>query len=93
MDPGVIFLKLSVMTRKEKLSAADAIMLEAKKKAKALMAKHHPDRGGDAEAFKSVSASVDMIEKHTMSFKIGIQKKIDEAAEKAANSVHIEIEK
>lgn len=78
-DPEAVFRRLAGLPRGERVSAARADLAEARKLAKALMAAHHPDRGGDADKFRMVNSAMISIESHTEDF----ARKVREADEEA----------
>lgn len=50
---------------KERIDATDRAFQNAKKIARKLMGKHHPDRGGDQHKFLEVQKAIESIEYHT----------------------------
>ena len=78
-DPEDVFRRLSALPRGERVDAARADLAEARRAAKALMAAHHPDRGGDPEKFRRVNSALISLEAHTEDF----ARKVKEADEEA----------
>ncbi len=64
-DPEAVF---AAIPRAERAAAAAEDLVEARKLAKALMALHHPDRGGDPEKFRMVGRALASIEEHVDGF-------------------------
>ena len=85
------FKKMMALSRTQQMEMAQSFMEEAKFRAKKLMAKHHPDRGGDQEKFIRVTNSMDTIEAETKHFLSAIKAKIEADAERRANQVLISI--
>jgi hypothetical protein len=89
INPTDYFMKLSFLTRKERIVASTSMLAEAKKRAKHLMAKHHPDKGGDIEQFKIVNSSIMTIEKETERFVTKMTKIIADAEEREQSKIRI----
>ena len=93
-DARDVLRDLSSKPRKERVALARTMLDEAKKMAKKLMAKHHPDRGGDSKMFVRVQNAIASLEEHTNEFELRMQEAILRAEEKAlkSNRVLIKIE-
>lgn len=73
-----ILAEAKELRRDQRIPFLDERFVEAKKAAKGLMAKHHPDRGGDPSEFKRVQEALRVVEEHTE----GFRKKFAEAQAK-----------
>lgn len=82
IPPSSYFNRMASLTRKEQMDEASQMLTEARKKAKVLMAKHHPDRGGDAEKFKKVNSAMQLIESQTETFIARLNKIVAESEER-----------
>lgn len=89
ISPDMFFAKMSLLTRKERIEYAKNMLVEAKKQAKLLMAKYHPDRGGDAEKFKEINSALQNIEKETEAFIEKMNKIIIDAESRDAQKTKI----
>lgn len=59
----------AVSSSKDQGEAAEAVLLEARKAAKKLMALHHPDRQGSPESFALARDALAVVEEKTAKFK------------------------
>lgn len=82
-DINVIMNGISKLPRSERSGAVSDLSKEAKKLSRALLAKNHPDMGGDAEKFQKVQNALEAIFHHAEMF----EKKTMEAARKAEESM------
>lgn len=93
-DFGVIAAEAKAKRRSERLAFLEGLLEEAKRAQKHLLAKHHPDRGGDPSAFKRVAEAFQVIERETEKFRASFAaseaRREAERAEK--QSVRIEVD-
>ena len=93
-DFGVIAAEARAKKRAERLAYLEGLLEEAKRAQKLLLAKHHPDRGGDPATFKRIAEAYRIIESETEQFRARFAsseaKREAERAEK--KSVRIEID-
>jgi len=68
-DANLIMTEVSKLPRAERSSALEKLASEAKRLARPLLAKHHPDIGGNASEFRNIQDSVTAITNHTNKFK------------------------
>ncbi len=92
-NPDEVYLNLSNCPLSEKGQLAVQFLEKAKKSAKLLLAKYHPDKiNGDQRKFLIISESIQIIEKETEVFLEEIKYKIKEKEmKKDKNAVFIEI--
>lgn len=65
-NPRAVAAGVAALPRERRLEAIKAALEEAKKLARALMVKHHPDRGGDPALFREVGEALASVEAHTL---------------------------
>lgn len=83
-DLAAITSEVSKLPRDARVAALRGLAAEAKKLAKALMARHHPDRGGDPARFMAVQAALESVEAHTEDYARKAEERAREAEERAA---------
>lgn len=91
-NPQIIAGMLQESSLQNKAQVADDALDMARKLAKKLMAKNHPDVNPDpnaADKFKQIQDALAIIEVNTEDFKL----KVDQAIEKKKNSVVIVVDK
>ena len=64
-DINTILSEVSCVDKRERPKALWKLVDGARKTARTLLAKHHPDRGGDPNEFRKVQQSLDSIVFHT----------------------------
>lgn len=69
-EPARIVSTIMGLPREQRVAGAEKILGKAKKEAKLLAAKNHPDTGGDAEKFKQIWEAVRVIEEWTAGYKV-----------------------
>jgi hypothetical protein len=93
-DFGAIAAEAKSKRRSERLTFLEGLLEEAKRARKSLLAKHHPDRGGDPSTFRRVEEAYQVIERETEQFRASFAsseaRREAERAEK--QSVRIEID-
>lgn len=62
------------LPREQRISFLEERLQEAQKVGRGLMAKCHPDVGGDIEEFKKISEALRTVEEHTEGFKTAFAK-------------------
>jgi hypothetical protein len=67
-DAKIIMIEVANLPRDKRAAALLIFVDEAKRLAKSLMAKHHPDRGGDGSEFRRVQDALSAIVHHTDEF-------------------------
>jgi len=72
-DSERIIHTIKALPRDQRAEAAKKILEKAKKMAKELSSKHHPDVGGDPEKFKLIWEAVRIIETHTKEFELRLK--------------------
>ncbi len=92
LDISGALVKMSLMDYMGKKKASEMMLYEAKRKAKLLMAKYHPDRGGDSEKFKEVNSSIMFIEKATELFLKKCDEKQKERDAARSSKVFIQVD-
>lgn len=80
--------------RDQRMPFLDGLLEEAKKTRKALLAKHHPDRGGDPSQFKRVEDAFQAIEKGTEEARQGFREAEEKrvADRESKRSVFIDVD-
>lgn len=84
-DSSEIYSRILDKPKGERVEALRCEYLYAKKYAKVLMAKHHPDRGGDPTKFRLIHEALSVIEFHTNEYERKYEEKrrsVEEAAER-----------
>lgn len=93
-DFGTIAAEAKAKRRSERLSYLEGLLEEAKRAQKSLLAKHHPDKGGDPATFRRIAEAYQVIERETEQFRASFAsseaRREAERAEK--QSVRIEID-
>jgi hypothetical protein len=80
-DANLIVNEVSKLPRSERSAALDKLTDEAKRLARPLLAKYHPDKGGDVSNFRVIQDSVTAIVNHTNEFK----KRVSEITKRSAS--------
>lgn len=83
-DPAAVAARVAALPRERRVGALREAVEEAKKLARALMAKHHPDRGGDPSKFRLAKAALESIEHHTDEYARKSEERAKQAEERAA---------
>lgn len=86
-----IIMELKSTPLESRMVKVDEVLTSARKSSKQLLAKHHPDMGGDVNEFKKVNESISLIETETSKLKIDLAKKIEENAYKKSKKTIIEM--
>lgn len=83
------FADLGQSSNKVKLKLASGMLEIAKKRAKMLMAKNHPDIGGSQERFRLVNEAISFIESDTENFVNKLSSIIEDNEKKSENRLLI----
>jgi thiamine biosynthesis lipoprotein ApbE len=84
-----IMSELASLPRKERVSRAREMLDSAKKKARSLMGKYHPDRGGDEAEFRAVADALQTIEDATDDFEKKMSRFVSDSETAASKKVFI----
>ena len=88
-DFVAVMSELSSLPRKERVPRAREMLESAKKKARSLMGKHHPDRGGNEAEFRAVAEALRTIEDATDEFEKKMSRFVSDAEVAASKKVFI----
>lgn len=88
-DLSAILREAKSRRREERLQFLESLLEEAKKTRTALLARHHPDKGGDPVKFKRVGEAFQVIEKGTADFR---EKLVNAGERESSKSVRIVID-
>lgn len=92
-NAGEVLSELKSHPKAKRIELARDMLAEAKKTAKHLMAKHHPDKGGDPSKFIAVQKAVSILEFHTAEFESRMTEAIKRLEEKNRDRVVIKIDR
>lgn len=93
-DINIIAKGITGLVREEQVLAISALSEEAKRLARPLLVKHHPDLGGDIDEFKRVQGALAAVIYHSEKFKEKVAEISQKAAETASRRpVFIDIKK
>jgi DnaJ-class molecular chaperone len=92
-DVREVVSEIKSSQRSSHLQKVEEAFQDGKKRARILMAKHHPDVGGDPEKFKKINEAISTLEKHTIDFRkeFEMKEKIRKELQEKAESKHIRI--
>ena len=91
MDPDLYLNDLKKADRKSRVRLAEEMLEKAKKKTRILLAKNHPDVGGDERKFKLINAAIDFLEQDTSIFVSKMTQIIEEHENRSKNQVFIKL--
>lgn len=91
-DLSAILREAKSRRREERLPYLESLLEEAKKTRKALLARHHPDKGGDPVKFKRVEEAFQAIEKGTEDFRTKFADAANRGERESSKSVRIVID-
>lgn len=89
IDYKSYYLKLGNSSRSEKIKLVTQMLDYAKRQSKYLMAKNHPDKGGDPILFKKINDASQLIQSNSDEFIAKMTRIIEEEALKAESRIFI----
>lgn len=91
IDPNPYLAKLKMASIPERLQLANEALESVRRNYKYLLAKNHPDKGGDASRFNLIQSAYAFLESDTSQFITKVEAKINEKQAKSESQVFIKL--
>lgn len=92
-NAGELLSELKSHPKAKRIDLARTMLQDAKRDAKKLLAKHHPDRGGDPSKFIAIQKAIAVVEHHTAEFESRMTEALKRIEEKNRDRVIIKIDR